>query len=293
MLNDNVTCIEQWYAQDEAVKKMTSKLKQFVNYAKVNDDDHSIVFAVNTNAPTGASTDKLITAPAEIVVYVEGVPKIKAFEPPCYPKELKEEKITENSISLSWSPPECKLYNTEFVVSYRMKQGSKKCQSVKTKDATIVVSGLSPCTSYLFTIATNTMYGISEDSEVCEIRTTEKVTKVCSRPGQPQIINSTDESVTLTWKKPEEHADCVEYYCISYCLGINWNESNTSDNEPSITLQLQEGESYRVKVSAQCNSTVSEASDITIIKIPICFKPPGKPNAKNITHHIRMGHARA
>ena len=129
---------------------------------------------------------------------------------------------------------------------------------------------------------------MSEYSEISEFFTADKIDEACSKPGKPCVASLTDSSVTLTWEKPEEHAELVERYCVSYCLQqqtTNWKEEITNSNQPSVTLHLLPGESYYLKVSAYCPSGISEASDISFVTIPSGVIPPGKPVVLAKTHN--------
>ena len=80
--------IVPWYTQRKHLQAIASNIKQFVKFANANADKNEIIFLI-TSQSTLEPLDDVENA-TEIVLYVDGVPQIRCFEPPKPPNQVEK-----------------------------------------------------------------------------------------------------------------------------------------------------------------------------------------------------------
>ena len=225
----------------------------------------------------------------------EGSDTIQTLVPlPGIPGQPKAVSTTHNSVNLKWTKP---TQYPEYVMQYCVYYHSQEEKAWSIRQVTgvkenITVDGLSPKTTYLFTVQAQNRTGSSERSEVSAPICT--LTPVPSQPGQPRSVNISYDKVTITWAKPKLHAEHVQNYKIQYIPITNtssttwWTTVNTeSAVEELVVCGLEVNTSYIFKVNAECidgSSEESETSNEIQTLVPIPSKPE-QPEAVSVTYN--------
>ena len=213
---------------------------------------------------------------------------------PSKPGQPKTVSATHNSVNLKWTKPtQYSEYVINYHVTYCSQEQSKEWLSLRVQGEkeTVIVTGLSPKTTYLFKVQSQSKTGFSEMSEVSTGICT--LPPVPSQPGQPQAVHISHDKITVTWAKPQENAEYIIYYIIYYkSLQISdkhgWTTVKTeSAVEKLIVSGLEVDTCYIFKVQAESvdgPSKESETSNVIQTLVPIPSKP-GQPKAVSITHN--------
>jgi len=161
----------EWFEQQQVLKDLRHKCKQFLDFFKLNKSQESVVFVVvDKSEETGSSS-----MGPEIILYSNGEPQ--CFVPPGKPGIPQLDFATENSISINWSPPE---EGASFVLSYNVhcnvlshNKGVADSQKVTTEGSKekIKINGLSPNTEYILSVEAVSSPGISAMSEEFKTKT--------------------------------------------------------------------------------------------------------------------------
>ena len=113
-----------------------------------------------------------------------------------------------------------------------------------------------------------------------------------SKPGKPEPLNITHDSIQLSWTKPEKGAESIISYAILYRCQFNdppnqWMEIRTEGFEEIIIVsQLIENTNYIFQVLPEYKEGFGSASEVSY---PIRTKiitpgKPGKPRPIKVTH---------
>ena len=208
---------------------------------------------------------------------------------PSKPGKPKATSVTHNSIKLEWSKPDEGAHNvSSYTVFYHSsKQRSKQC--VKITNITserFLVRKLSEKTTYSFKVQPVCEAGVGPKSVVSEPIKTKEI--IPSKPGTPEAMDITHNSIKLKWTKPERGAHNVISYVILYQSTKhptdNWMEQETTELIENV-LHLSEKTSYCFKLRPKCENNYGFESNIsepitTKIEAP---SKPGKPRALNAT----------
>jgi len=210
------------------------------------------------------------------------------------PGKLIASKVTHNSVYLNWSGSESFTQDIKcYVVSYcQADDPSQQWQTLKTQGAQefIVVSGLEANAVYFFKVCAECEYGSGAESEISKIKT--DPVPIPSRPGKPNASEVTHNTIDLNWSDPEDGAENVNCYTVSYCKSNgspeHWEEKRTDGAVVSLTVpNLAARTRYRFKVRAESEAGVSHWSKVSHA-IETYSQPlpsqPGKPYSSSVSH---------
>ena len=211
--------------------------------------------------------------------------------------------VTSNSIRIQWSKPEYQGFHPiqYYSVLYQPFRGPPiKWRTVHSKASVEIleIGGLPQNESpFIFRvqavneIGTGVLSEISDPIDLMQPILTEVFGDIPSKPGKPQALSITHDSVQLEWAKPEKGVKSITSYTILYRSQFNdppnqWMENRTASAENTITvLHLFENTTYLFQVLPECGVGIgleSDVSDPITTKMNIPSKP-GKPRAKNIS----------
>ena len=169
--NSALDCQIEWFEDQQCLKDLRHKSKQFLDFFKSNKLQEKLPFVVMDKNEEIES----ITRPA-ILVYSNGEPNY--FEPPGRPGTPKVEHVSDDSIDLYWSPPEEGVasilsYNVQYCTTVQRKHNVHdwKITSTLATKAKIQIKGLTQDTEYIFSVEAVSPPGISIKSEEFKART--------------------------------------------------------------------------------------------------------------------------
>ena len=218
---------------------------------------------------------------------------------PSQPGQPRAIKVTHDQITITWAKPD---HYTENVQSYTVLYSSegKRWAEVKTErtEQECRVSTLSPDTSYYFKVQAESEDGVSKDSDISDVIKTRS--PIPSQPGKPKCDSAEHDCITLTWSKPDNYYENVEYYEVSYYSDDDfwkhrlwpWNIAKTTEGavEKIVVNRLNSKKSYYFKVRAKSkfgDGPESFVSDligtkpfhlaVEIINMPQCIRIHDSP----------------
>ncbi|GAB6033413.1 Down syndrome cell adhesion molecule-like protein 1 [Chamberlinius hualienensis] len=157
-------------------------------------------------------------------------------EPPEVPSGLKIVDHGGRSVSLTWSQP----YNggsaiQEYVIQYKKASDDWMPQlpniTVPGRNASAIIYGLLPGTSYSFRVLAKNLLGLSLPSNGVGIATAEEAPAGAPQDVEVKPIGS--DSVLITWKPP--HRDLLNGDVSGYHVG--YRMLNTSENFKFVTVE--------------------------------------------------------
>ena len=172
---------------------------------------------------------------------------------------------TYNRIMLTWEEPQ---QHKHLVQKYNvtLHNGTSSSKETPGSKPEIVIYDLKPNTAYKFTVAAICELKTSEESGWSDAIKTEE--EICSEPGIPTVLNTSCNSITLTWSKPAKCAHIIQKYTIYHTfISKNyegeWQTLTTSEvQEKKVIDSLQSDTGYYFKVQAVCtNNRKSKFSD--------------------------------
>ncbi len=112
------------------------------------------------------------------------------------------------------------------------------------------------------------------------------------KPGKPQVLNITHDTIQLEWTKPETHSNSITSYAILYHSAhdppYQWRIKRhmNSTEERVVVSQLLENTTYHFQVQPEFEVGIGLESDISdpITTKRIIPSKPGKPRALKVTH---------
>ena len=243
--------------------------------------DTSYTFKVQAESVDGCSKESRISKAVQTLVPIPGKPG-----------QPEAVSITYDRVELKWAKP---TRYPEYVANYHVSYSSQQEQSKEWRSFTVngvednfTVTGLLPKTTYLFKVQGANKSGSSEISEVSEPICT--LPPVPSKPGQPQAVNITHNTITITWAKPQEYAEQIRNYTVDYAKATDKHESKTVKTERAdevlVVSGLEPSTDYVFKVRAESvdgASEVSQTSNVIKTRCPVPSQP-GKPKCKNKAH---------
>ena len=224
--------------------------------------------------------------------------------PPCHatqptintlpaPGQPSAGNVTHNSIELTWEEPKpCDKTVDHYIVSCCCVDDDEDDKIFKTENnkTSIVILGLAQETTYQFRVSAQYKTGVSEVSRKSKAIKTSPLLLVAGPPGKPSIVNTTSNSIDLTWKKPQENPDNMDGYKVLYRSkddppNSEWKSQQTNGVVEHITISgLVSEKPYNFKVQPMYNEIVGKTS-ATIETITKCrLSSPAKPSASRITH---------
>ena len=210
---------------------------------------------------------------------------VSALLPPAQPGKPYVANITPNCIRLQWTKPSLGAeYIQQYIVWYQSVNGQWNSKSTNDVLESAILTDLVPNTIYCAMVQAVSSAGKGSNSEHSD-----PIETLLPPPGKPYATSTTHNSVTLNWEKPNQGANKVLFYTISYCSSKNtsgkWLTQKTATAEPRLNVvNLVPKTVYNFKVKAETStnsSPLSEISSPTETNIP----PPGKPRAYKVTHN--------
>ena len=204
--------------------------------------------------------------------------------------------VTHDSIQLKWTRPEQGAHNVNsYTVFFRTTIDPphvwKKQKTIAAEESVTLFQLLEENT-YFFKIRPECgEYDVfGSESEVSEAIMTKMI--VPSKPGKPEALYVTHNSIQLKWAKPEHGAHNIISYTVFYRSVSNppgkWMQQTTNTAEERATVsQLSENNTYffKVRPGLRCGESGVESIESDPIKTKMIIpSKPGKPKASNITH---------
>ena len=248
----------------------------------------------NISAPTQSSIGASFAA-----LEAEGIHMLSG--PPGKPKAIKD-LITYDSITLEWTEPEYEAFSPTqcYYVHYRSvtdQLGRWKTIRTSNSGTAFEIRKLPRNrTPFIFKLQAISEIGTGIESKYSDPIDLMRLPfapdhdepmngDYPSKPGKPQALKITHESIELEWMKPEQGADNVTSYTIFYRSTHDphkhWMELKGITIEERVVIsELTEDTKYLFQVQPECKAGVGLESDISDhikTKITISSKP-GKPN---------------
>nr|KAF6269565.1 protein tyrosine phosphatase receptor type H [Myotis myotis] len=173
-------------------------------------------------------------------------------------RDLTVESQTNISITLRWEAPDPQSYT--YWVQYTGDDGKNKTEN--TTDVTYTVQGLTPATSYLFSVWAE-KHGVPSSVQTQEGSTAPK-------PFRDLIVESqTTSSITLSWTAPQGPDHPPYTYWVSWTMegGVATGTQNTSDTRVTVDA-MQAGTLYTFIVWAERNGVSSSSETRTGATVP-------------------------
>lgn len=196
--------------KDESISKLIQQTEKFKKFA-----------LANMLAKTGGVTFSLCTIHADeklhsIQLYTKSKDQFTDVTLPCKPHKPLVRTVRSSSVTLWLEVPDD--IAIDGIVSYGIENSTtqsitwkRQRASISKDTCTVTVSNLTPETQYLFMIAVQYPYGITEDSDISE-----PITTLHGGPKNPQVHSKSSDSIKIKWTKP--HGSAVDYYNVSYAL---------------------------------------------------------------------------
>ena len=238
-------------------------------------------FKICAHTEAGFSPDSEMSEP--IATSPPPVPGRPGKPTPC--------KLTHNSIHLTWPGPKSGAESVTFysVLYSRMDDPSGEWLTTRTQGSQkeVTVSGLVPKAVYSFKVCAECEAGHGPESEINQITTSPL--PIPSRPGKPNASEVSHNTIKVNWSHPENGAENVKYYTLSYCQVSNsWETKQTVDTAVSLIVSnLAAKTNYLFKVRAESEAGASSWSEVSFPIQTHSLPPPsqpGKPQISSLTH---------
>ena len=166
---------------------------------------------------------------------IESVPIIakSPYSSPSKPLFPEVTKVTKDSALLTWKVPQSSGGRdiSGYFVEKREKKGVKwsPCNAKSTRETRMNVIGLSTGFDYQFRVKAENEVGIGEPSEPTKLITIKEPTEKPGCPNNPKVVDTTKNSVTLTWEPPlyDGGTQLLGYVVESSVEGLDdWRKAN-------------------------------------------------------------------
>jgi hypothetical protein len=210
--------------------------------------------------------------------------------------------VTNDSIQLQWKQPEylgqIECYRVHYISLNDPSAGWKIIQS-KGFVESLEIGGLSQDQSpFIFKVQAVNAIGAgiqSEKSDPIRLRplSIKRSNLNIGKPGKPQALNITHDTIQLEWTIPETHSNnSITSYAILYHSAhdppYQWmiQRHMNSTEERVVVSQLLENTTYHFQVQPEFEAGIGLESDISdpITTKRIIPSKPGKPRALKVTH---------
>ncbi|XP_036615268.1 uncharacterized protein LOC118850162 [Trichosurus vulpecula] len=242
-----------WVKDTETRRKAIQMAESFLRFAKANHSTEKTQFIV-------ASVPDQENKGVSIYLYEKGLLVSTNFQLPVKPPPPQVAGITHDCVELTLIPASGKKERiTGYQIEYQV-AGEEDWTTIPVsgKSEVFKVSGLEPCTEYVFRFAEVWDLGLSESSDVSlAVRT---LPPSCP-PGKPEAVVVGPQSVTLHWEGPSVVGAGIKIkeYRIEYREeteaeeeeGGAWHEHSTGNKETSCDIDgLTPQTVYRFRVYA-------------------------------------------
>ena len=275
VMNYHVSCCSQEQSKEWLVIHVRGE-KETVTVTGLSPKT-TYLFKVQAQSKTGFSEM------SEVSTGIHTLPPV-----PSQPGQPQAVNTSYDKITITWAKPQENAEHVQnYIVYYTLPFKKSKWSTVKTKNAVeeIALSGLEVDTSYVFKVQAESADGLSKESEASDVIHT--LVPIPSKPGQPEAVSVTHNSVSLKWTKPTQHAEYVMKYCVSYCSQEQSMESllSVSKEVENVTVTgLFPKTTYLFKVHSQSKAGSSEMSEVSICTLSPVPSEPGQPRPVNISH---------
>ncbi|KAM8979892.1 uncharacterized protein LOC100932386 [Sarcophilus harrisii] len=199
-----------WVKDTETRRKAIKLAESFSAFARTNHSTEKTRFIV-------ASVPDQEKQGVSIYLYEKGLLVTSNFELPLKPLPPQIVEITQDSVEIILTPASGRKEKiTGYQVEYQVVgKEAWTVIPVSGKPEVFKVSGLEPCTEYLFKFAEVCELGLSESSDVSIAVRTRPPT--CP-PGKPKVVFMRPEYVVLDWQSPDFCGvhDKIKEYKIEY-----------------------------------------------------------------------------
>ncbi|XP_078501926.1 stonustoxin subunit beta-like isoform X2 [Lissotriton helveticus] len=249
----------RWFNNDIINQETRTKVKEFIDFARVNTLNKKISFIVSSVPdPHNPGTS--------IYLYDHGVLINTAFHPPRLEAPTID-RISHDSVWITCTPsPDGRDPILSYCVEYRLM--SEQCWNViEGKDTSkgFTVTGLQPNTLYQFRQSVVTTRWVTLPSDTTDMAQT----LPCSPPWNLTGLNETPNSIILTWQEPDSIGvgTRINHYKVEYLEEPKdnniWLEETTGKKTESYTIERLKLDSlYRFRVSAICENSGSSAPSV-------------------------------
>lgn len=211
---------------------------------------------------------------------------------PSPPRDLKVTEVTEDSVNLSWSPPEDDGGTpiTGYVVERLDMERRNWKRTATTIDTRSTVINLIEGQAYKFRVCAENKVGLSEPVETPESVVAKKPYDLPGAPSKPTIEKVAGPEVTLTWTPPDRDggSPITGYYVERRQLpSSRWVRiTDRSVTELTyIATSLLEKQEYEFRVVAENKAGTGPPSVGTMpIRIKPLYERPSPP--KDITPEV-------
>ncbi|XP_072180963.1 twitchin-like [Diadema setosum] len=216
------------------------------------------------------------------------------IKPPEAPSKPDVKKVTENSVTLTWSPPESDGGSpvTNYIVEKREPDRDRwvKATRAPITDTAFTVTDLAPKREYEFRVIAENKSGASVASEPSKSVIAKPPYDVPEVPGQPEVSNVTKSGLTLTWEPPEfDGGSPITNYVVEMKdrFSVRWSTLGRPNKTIYKVTGLRQGSEYEFQVRAENKAGVGEPSLSTrpvVAKDPYDVPgPPSRPETSNVT----------
>ena len=212
---------------------------------------------------------------------------------PGRPGKPTASKTNHNSVRLTWPGPKSGAGVMFYSVLYRrMDDPLEEWLTTRTQGSQkeVTVSGLAAKTVYSFKVRAECEAGHGTESDINQITTS--LLPIPSCPGKPNASEVSHNAVKVNWSHPENGAENVKYYTLSYCQANHstkrWETKQTVDKAANLTVSnLAAKTNYLFKVRAESEAGASSWSEVSF-PIETHSRPPpsqpGKPYPSSFSH---------
>jgi PQQ-dependent dehydrogenase (s-GDH family) len=165
------------------------------------------------------------------------------LQAPSVPNGLSASNITQNSLSLDWSPST----DNVGVEGYDVYQNGVKINTVLVNSTSFNVTGLQAAVAYTFVVLAKDLAGNTSAPSSSVIITTPD-TDAPSAPGNPSAFSVTNSSATVSWSAATDNVGVTGYDV--YVDGVKSNISLVTNTSFNLT-GLAELTAYNITVKAK------------------------------------------
>ncbi len=223
--------------------------------------------------PIGAATGREVFIDA-----VSIMPQTPADnDPPTPPSSLTSSEVTSDSFILTWNASSDNIGVSSYIVS----QDSNTINNVNAPDTSLLITGLTENTTYLYTVTAQDEAGnFSLPSEELTVTTLEILPDTIppSIPSGLVANNITQSSLTLSWSPSSDDTGVTGYYVyVDSVLTDSVAGNLTTINITSLLDSTTYVFAVSARDAAQNVSELSDTLEVTTLEIVVDNVPPTSP----------------